>query len=101
MPSSQSFHDFILDQLSFLPELKSKKMFGEYGIYTQNRYFGLICNNKLFFKSNKWLVAKIGDDGLRAYENSKNSLHIPETILEDKSQLQNLALEYLSKIPLI
>ncbi|MEI6728363.1 MAG: TfoX/Sxy family protein [bacterium] len=95
MPTSQSTIDYLTDQFSFLPNFHLKKMFGEYGIYNGDKYFGLICDEKLFFKSTKELVAKIGDDGLRAYPGSKNSLHIPEEIVEDKDRLEKLTLEYL------
>lgn len=28
----------------------SKKMFGEYGLYCDRKYFGLVCDNQLFVK---------------------------------------------------
>jgi TfoX/Sxy family transcriptional regulator of competence genes len=90
MSTTQSQLDYILDQLSFLPQLEAKKMFGEYGLYCSGKYFALVCDNKLFLKTSKDLVQKIGDDGLRAYAGSKNSLHVPEELLEDKDYLKTI-----------
>jgi DNA transformation protein and related proteins len=87
MPTTDSQLNYILEQLSFVPEVRSKKMFGEYGLYSQNIYFGLVCDYKLFLKTSKKLVELIGDDGQRAYPGSKNSLHVPEEIIEDRDQL--------------
>jgi TfoX/Sxy family transcriptional regulator of competence genes len=59
MPTTDSQLNYILEQLSFVPEVRSKKMFGEYGLYSQNIYFGLVCDDKLFLKTSKKLVELI------------------------------------------
>ena len=50
MASDPSFVDFVLDQLQAVEDVEAKKMFGEYGLYSQGKMFGLICDNKLFIK---------------------------------------------------
>ncbi|MFZ5552185.1 MAG: TfoX/Sxy family protein [Bacteroidota bacterium] len=50
MASEQKFVDFILDQVGFPRQVTSRKMFGEYGLYFDNKLFGLVCDNKLFIK---------------------------------------------------
>jgi DNA transformation protein and related proteins len=87
MPTTQSQLDYILDQLSFLPTLTTKKMFGEYAIYSNGKYFALVCSGKLFLKTSKELINIMGDDNVRAYPRSKNTLHVPEEMLEDKEIL--------------
>ena len=98
MPTTDSSLNYILDQLSFLPELKAKKMFGEYGLYSNGKYFGLICEEKLFLKNTPELVKLIGDDGLPAYPGSKNSLHVPEEILEEKEKLEKIVQAYFESL---
>jgi len=95
MPTSQSTLEYILDQLSFLPNVTTRKMFGEYSLYNHGNYFAMVCDSKLFFKTTANLVNLIGDDGLRAYEGSKNSLHIPDVIIEDKDKLKEITNQYL------
>jgi TfoX/Sxy family transcriptional regulator of competence genes len=50
MSSDQKFVDFIIDQINISERITSKKMFGEYGLYFENKLFGLVCDNKLFIK---------------------------------------------------
>ena len=50
MSSDQNFVDFVIEQIQNAGKITAKKMFGEYGIYADEKIFGLICNNKLFIK---------------------------------------------------
>jgi len=50
MASDQNFVDFVLDQIENAGEITAKKMFGEYGVYSDEKIFALICDNKLFIK---------------------------------------------------
>jgi TfoX/Sxy family transcriptional regulator of competence genes len=50
MASEQKFVDFIMDQIGFSEQVTNKKMFGEYGLYFDNKLFALVCDNKLFIK---------------------------------------------------
>lgn len=95
MPSSQSQVDYILDQLSFLEGIKLKKVFGEYAIKFKDGYLGLICDNKFFLRNAPGLIKLVGDNGLRAYEGSKNSLHIPEEIFEDKDKIKLIVTKFI------
>ncbi len=52
MPQDTSFHDHILDNiLSFAPDIKSRSMFGGWGLYRDGLIFGLIADNELYFKA--------------------------------------------------
>ena len=50
MASEQKFVDFVIDQIGYLEQVTDKKIFREYGLYFDNKLFGLICDNKLFIK---------------------------------------------------
>ena len=50
MASDQKFVDFILDQIDLPGQISFKKMFGEYGLYFDDKLFGLVCDNKLYIK---------------------------------------------------
>lgn len=50
MSSDQKFVDFVLDQIENTGEVIAKKMFGEYGIWSDGKIFALICDNKLYIK---------------------------------------------------
>ena len=44
------FRDFVLDQLAGLRELRAKRMFGGIGLYSGERFFGIVAADELFFK---------------------------------------------------
>jgi DNA transformation protein len=49
--SDDSFKIFVLDQLSALPELRAKAMFGAHGLYAGDKFFGILDEGRLFFKT--------------------------------------------------
>ena len=50
MASNEELVQYIADQCSGAGEIKTRKMFGDYGIYCDGKIFGLICDNQLFIK---------------------------------------------------
>jgi len=50
MASNQDYVDFVVGQIKNAGKITAKKMFGEYGVYSNGKIFGLICDNKLFIK---------------------------------------------------
>ena len=44
---------YIADQCSGAGKIRTRKMFGDYGIYCDEKIFGLICDNQLFIKITK------------------------------------------------
>ncbi len=49
--ADDSFKEFVLDQLSALPELRAKAMFGGHGLYCGEKFFGIVDEGRLFFKT--------------------------------------------------
>src|SRR5580698_9150457 len=49
--ADDSFKEFVLDQLSALPELRAKAMFGAHGLYSGENFFGILDEGRLFFKT--------------------------------------------------
>ena len=50
MSSSPDFIHYLCDQLSEAGAITSRKMFGEYGLYCDGKFFAVVCNNQLFLK---------------------------------------------------
>jgi TfoX/Sxy family transcriptional regulator of competence genes len=50
MATDKSFVDFVCEQLREAPEITTRKMFGEYALYSRGKVIALICDNQLFFK---------------------------------------------------
>jgi DNA transformation protein len=49
--ADNSFKEFVLDQLSTLPELRVRALFGGHGLYCGDNFFGILDEGRLFFKT--------------------------------------------------
>ena len=50
MASHQDFVDYVAEQLRESGSIRSRKMFGEYGLYCDDIFFAVICGDQLFVK---------------------------------------------------
>lgn len=99
MASEINFVDFVLDQIKNSGEISAKKMFGEYGIYSDGKLFGLICDNKLFIKptnSGRKFIGNVVE--APPYEGAKPSFLIEDKI-EDSEWLSELVRISLNELP--
>ncbi|MFC1593626.1 TfoX/Sxy family protein [Candidatus Neomarinimicrobiota bacterium] len=88
MASDQEFVDFIVDQIENAGEITAKKMFGEYGIWSDGKIFALICG-RAFIK-----------DIVEAppYPGAKPSFLIEDQI-DDREWISNLVRITLTELP--
>jgi len=101
MSTGQSTIDFLLDQLSDLPGIRARKMFGEYALYFQDKVVALICDNQLFVKitpEGRALVGEQYEEG-EAYPGAKPSMVIGAEELEDSERLCELIRVTASALP--
>lgn len=81
----------ILDQLSEAGEVRARKMFGEYGVYCDDRFFGVVCGNQLFIKPTPDGEAlEPALEHAPPYDGAKPSLLITSDVLEDTERLTAL-----------
>ena len=50
MASHQDFVDYVAEQLREAGAIRSRKMFGEYGLYCDDVFFAVICDDQFFVK---------------------------------------------------
>ena len=99
MASEINFVDFVLEQIKNSGEITAKKMFGEYGIYSDGKLFGLICDNKLFIKptnSGRKFIGNVVE--APPYEGAKPSFLIEDKI-EDGEWLSELVRISVNELP--
>ena len=99
MASDQKFVDFVTDQIKRAGEITAKPMFGEYGIYSDGKLFGLICDNKLFIKptkSGREFIGKVVESP--PYPGAKPSFLIGDKI-EDSDWLSKLIRISVKELP--
>jgi len=99
MASDQNFANFVLDQIENAGEITAKKMFGEYGVYSDGKIFALICDNKLFIKPTEAGRDFIGNVvEAPPYTGAKSSFLIEDKI-EDREWLSELVRITVKELP--
>ncbi len=108
MPAN-TFRDYVLDQLSTLPEVRARSMFGGYGLYQSTHFFGIIAEGRLYFKTDDQTSVAYMERGMGPfiYEKSKKTIsmryyEVPPEVLEDRVELTawaNRAVEVAARQP--
>ncbi|MDV0441898.1 hypothetical protein McpAg1_11120 [Methanocorpusculaceae archaeon Ag1] len=99
MASTEEFVRFVCDQISDAGSIRYRKMFGEYGIYCNEKYCACICDNMLFVKiteAGKQLMPNAKT--AYPYEGSKNESFLI-TEFEDTELITNLIRKTSEKLP--
>ena len=89
---ADSFSDFVLEQLSSLDGLRCKRMFGGYGLYSGEQFFGIVYDGCLYFKTNsdtlpEYLACNAAVFAPSEKQVLKNYREVPVDILEDSESL--------------
>ncbi|MFA5991492.1 MAG: TfoX/Sxy family protein [Candidatus Doudnabacteria bacterium] len=101
MATKQSTIDYLLDQLSAVPNIRTRRMFGNYALYCQDKVVALVCDDELFVKitpSGRKLLGENYQEGF-AYPGAKSSIHVPGDLLEDRKFISNLILQTELALP--
>jgi len=100
MASDQDFVDFVVDQFHGDLGVTSKKMFGEFGLFSGGKMFGAVCDDRLFVKPTEGGRAFIGDVvEAPMYPGAKPSFVIEDRI-EDPDFLSELARITVRELPI-
>lgn len=101
MATKESTVEYITDQLVDVPDIATRKMFGEYALYCGKKVVALICDDTLFVKitdEGRNFVGKNYTEGF-AYKGAKASMKIDEDLLEDREWLSRLILITEENLP--
>lgn len=87
------FVEYLHEVFMEFGEIRSRKMFGGYGIYHQDRMFGLVADDELYLKVDKQSIHWFEEAGLEPFMYDKNGTLVamsyhqaPETIYDDSGQ---------------
>lgn len=98
MSSRLEFVEYVADQLRDAGDISYRKMFGEYGLYCDGKFFATVCDDQLFIK--------ITEPGLKMapdlakeppYEGAKPSFFIQD--IDDREFLTGFVKETCSALP--
>jgi DNA transformation protein len=90
----ESFKEFVLDQLGALPDVRARAMFGARGLYSGERFFAILDDGRLFFKTDAQSQADYTARGMGpfTYESkgrriALNYHEVPLDVLENAPEL--------------
>jgi DNA transformation protein and related proteins len=91
-----AFKDFVLDQLRDLEEVEARRMFGGYGIYQDETFFGIIHTGRLYFKVDESTAGDYRRLKMKPFRpNAKQTLksyyQVPVEVIENGEQLAEWA----------
>lgn len=94
--NTDSFRDFVLEQLAALEGQRCKRMFGGHGLYSGEMFFGILFDGRLYFKTHPdtlpdYLAVDASVFAPSEKQVLKNYREVPVEILEDAVQLTSWA----------
>ena len=97
MASSREYFDFIIDQLSLVDGITSRKMMGEYILYCDEKIFGGIYDDRFLVKPTKSALAKMPEAKRELpYDGAKEMLLVED--VENRKFLKDLVSSILSDL---
>lgn len=101
MSTQQNTIDYLLDQLSSASQMTSRKMFGEYALYSGPKVVAFVCDDQLFVKPTQAGREFLKDvDERPAYPGSKNYFWISGEKWDDSEWLSELITVTAKELPL-
>ena len=98
MASKKEYLDFIMEQLSDLPEVSSRAMMGEYILYFRGKVFGGIYDDRLLVKPVPSAVKLMPDAPMELpYEGAKEMLLVED--VDDREFLCSLVAGMWEELP--
>ena len=100
MATSQQTVDFITDQIVSAGAIRSRKMFGEYAVYCNDKVVALVCDDQLFVKiteAGRALLKNI--DEAPAYPGARPSFRISGELWKDSEFRTQLIIATADELP--
>ena len=99
--TSDSFTGFVRDQLAGMESLRLRQMFGGHGLYWGEQFFGLLFDDRLYFKTNERTRKIYEARGMAVFQPNeqqtlKHYFEVPAEVVEDQTQLVAWAREAAS-----
>lgn len=101
MASHADFVNYVAEQLREAGAIRSRKMFGEYGLYCNGIFFGVICDDQFFIKITPQGEAAFPDlPKAPPYEGAKDSFLFEDVEERERiTQLVRITCEALKNRP--
>ena len=98
MASSSDFVQYIVDQCAKAGDITVKKMFGDYGIYCNDKIFGLICDDCFYLKPTETVRPLLRIVDMRPpYEGARDYFYIGD--VDDRDYISLIVHETCKALP--
>jgi len=91
MKASPEYLNFVLEKLSLISDIKSRAMFGGYGIFHEGLMFALISEDTLYFKVNESNRDIYERAQSKPFPHGISYWEVPADVLEDNTKLHEWA----------
>ena len=96
-----SFPDYVIERLGRMDGLEAKKMFGGIGLYLGGQFFGIIYQDRLYFKVSDGSRGKYEQAGMEPFQMAnkppmKSYYEVPPEVFEDSERMLEWAKESAS-----
>jgi DNA transformation protein len=93
MAVSQSYREFVLEQLGRVTPVTGKSMFGGVGIYAQKLFFALIAADRLYFKVDDATRPEFENRGMEPFrpfgeDSAMGYFEVSADVVEDAALLE-------------
>ena len=98
MASNPDFVQYITEQCSGAGEILAKKMFGDYGLYCNGLFFGLVCDNGFYVKPTEAGRKVLKQEDMRPpYPGARPCFYIED--VDDRDYVSLLVRETCKELP--
>jgi DNA transformation protein len=92
MKKSDSFRDYVLDQLREAGRVECRAMFGGYGLYRSGRIFGILYKGRFYLKVDDATRPAFVKAGIKPFkpnarQTMKGYYEVPPDVLENAAEL--------------
>lgn len=99
MATDSSFVEYVVEQAALDERMTFKRMFGEYGIYIDDKVVAFACDNSLFVKPANATAELTANLPRRPPYPGAKPYPVADELLDDSDQLQALLLATASAMP--
>lgn len=95
----QATMDWLTEQMGRAGKIRAKRMFGEWGLYCDDRFFGLVCDGELFLKPTAAVAKVTGGVEGTPYPGAKPHLWVPQEDWDDADLMARLVRLTVDNLP--
>lgn len=92
--------EILLEALGDIPTIRTRRMFGEYAVYVEDKVVAFVCDDRLLVKITPASKALVRTQAMgKPYSGAKDYYHIDENDWDDREYMCELILATADSLP--